>query len=47
MRAQNSLSKLTSEELVSIFEEMQFSTSIAQTLAECILTGAIPTTARG
>lgn len=31
------LSKLTSEELVSIFEEMQFSTSIAQTLAECIL----------
>lgn len=31
------LLKLTSEELVSIFEEMQFSTSIAQTLAECIL----------
>ena len=31
------LSKLTSENLISIFEEMQFSTSIAQTLAECIL----------
>lgn len=31
------LAKLSSEELISIFEEMQFSSSIAQTLAECIL----------